>query len=187
MKKRILEKLGKLVKKLPPSLFTLMRRFALNFIKYHKYNSYYCNNGGTDKDIKTWHNYSSFLPKYIPAQKVITNKITIPIRTAIENFMKNSPAKNAANIILEKSSKLRDSSSRWLSSINFINVIVEKIKKFVKRPRLKSAAAFGQVIRNRPHSFLEMRYPFSKVLVSLEDVKVNYETVKELLKIIGKE
>ena len=33
--------------------------------------------------------------------------------------------------------------------------------------------------------YAEVQYPFSKVLVSLEEVKENYEAVKELLKIIG--
>ena len=35
--------------------------------------------------------------------------------------------------------------------------------------------------------WFEVRYPFSKVLVSLEEVKVYYEKVKGLLKIIGEE
>jgi len=33
--------------------------------------------------------------------------------------------------------------------------------------------------------YVEVKYPFSKVLVSMEEVKADYETVKELLKIIG--
>jgi len=33
--------------------------------------------------------------------------------------------------------------------------------------------------------YAEVKYPFSEVLVSLEEVKADYETVKELLKIIG--
>jgi len=35
--------------------------------------------------------------------------------------------------------------------------------------------------------YIEEKYPYSKVLVSLEEVKENYEAVKELLKIIGEE
>ena len=39
----------------------------------------------------------------------------------------------------------------------------------------------------KAEEWFEVRYPFSKVLVSLEEVKVYYEKVKELLKIIGEE
>ena len=35
--------------------------------------------------------------------------------------------------------------------------------------------------------YIEEKYPYSKVPVSLEEVKENYEAVKELLKIIGEE
>jgi len=113
-----------------------MQRFVLDSVKNDKNNSNNGYNSSPNENIKTVHNSSSFLPRYIPLQNVITNRIIIPILTAMENFTKNSPAKNAAMIILAKSSKLCDNNFFWFPSINSIICIIQQLKSFVKGLRV---------------------------------------------------
>jgi len=104
----------------------------VNSVKHKKNqtdNNYY---GREKYDGTAGHNYSSFLPKYIPKHITATNKIAIRALTGAENFIKNSPANDAARIIFEKSSNVFDKSNLWFSSINFIKNIITKIKNFVK-------------------------------------------------------
>ena len=110
-----------------------IKRMMLNSVKNEQNYCHYGNSRRENENMNSWHNYSSFLPKYIPKRNTIKNKIIIPILTQTENFMKNSPANSAAKIILAKSSRLCDTNFLWVSSINFIiKNIIQQLKEFVK-------------------------------------------------------